>query len=266
MKPKVLVFSGYGLNSEAETKYAFDTAGAVATIVHINDLIENKKRLSDFQILAFPGGFSYGDDTGSGNAYANKLRNHLWPEIISFIRNDKLVIGICNGFQILVNLGLLPAVDKNYGIRQAALIHNNQARLITRWVDLSVENRTPWTAGIKQISMPVAHGEGKFHAGPDIMKKLQSKKMVALRFIRGEICSYADLPANPNGSSDDIAGISDESGRILGLMPHPERAQFFHQLPHWTYLADQYKREGKELPRNGPGHQIFVNAVRYFRN
>ena len=117
MKPKALVFSGYGLNCEEETKYGFELAGGTADIIHINDLIGGRVKLSDYQILAVPGGFSYGDDTGSGNAYANKLRNHLWQDFLRFIKQDKLIIGICNGFQILVNLGLLPALNKDYGRR-----------------------------------------------------------------------------------------------------------------------------------------------------
>ena len=266
MKPKVLVFSGYGLNSENETKQAFETAGARAYVVHINDLIGRKARLPDFQILCFPGGFSYGDDTGSGNAYANKLKNHLWQEILEFVNGDRLVLGICNGFQILANLGLLPALDSKFGERQIALIHNSQARLVTRWVDLSVENESPWFRDLRQISLPIAHGEGKFYAETDILAKLNSKRMIALKYTRGEICRYSDLPANPNGSRADIAGINDESGRILGLMPHPERAQFFHQLPNWTYLADDLRRKSKVIPKKGPGMKIFENAVRYFRN
>ena len=264
MKPKVLVFSGYGLNSENETKQAFETAGARAYVVHINDLIGRKARLPDFQILCFPGGFSYGDDTGSGNAYANKLKNHLWQEILEFVNSDRLVLGICNGFQILANLGLLPALNSKFGERQIALLHNSQARLVTRWVDLKVISSSPWLKNIHQISLPIAHGEGKFYAEAEILAKLKSKKMIALKYTRGEICRYADLPANPNGSLADIAGINDESGRILGLMPHPERAQFFHQLPHWTYLADKLRREGKSCPRTGPGLKIFQNAVKYF--
>jgi len=264
MKPKVLIFSGYGLNSETETKHAFDTAGGKAVIVHVNDLVAHKVSLADFQILCLPGGFSYGDDSGSGNAYANKLKNHLWQEILEFVNSDRLVIGICNGFQILANLGLLPALNSKFGERQIALLHNSQARLVTRWVDLRIENDSPWLSGISQISLPIAHGEGKFYAETEILAKLKSRRMIALKYSRGETCRYSDLPANPNGSLADIAGINDESGRILGLMPHPERAQFFHQLPHWTNLADKLRREGKSCPRTGPGLKIFQNAVRYF--
>ena len=265
-KPKVLVFSGYGLNCEEETKFAFDEAGGKAEIVHINDLIDGSKKLEQFQVLAFPGGFSYGDDTGSGNAYANKLRNHLWEKIDKFIKGDKLVIGICNGFQIIVNLGLLPALGKNYGDRQVALLHNDNARYTVRWVDLKVEEcSSTWVKNLPDFFAPIAHGEGKFYASDKVLKKLNENKQVVFRYTLREICELQNLDPNPNGSLEDIAGITDESGKILGLMPHPERAMFFTQFPHWTYLKEKFKREGKPIPKFGPGLQIFKNAVNYFK-
>jgi len=265
MKPKVLIFSGYGLNCEEETSYAFNLSGADSEIVHINDLIDGYKKLKNYQILAFPGGFSYGDDTGSGNAYANKLKNHLWQELVKFINGDHLVIGICNGFQIMVNLGLLPAFNKQYGQREIALTHNNNARYTVRWVDLKISSSTPWLSGITKLSLPIAHGEGKFFAPPEVLKELKQKKLIAAKYIKGEICRYQNLPANPNGSLDDIAGVTDETGRILGMMPHPERAIFFTQLPNWTFLKEKYIREGGKIPKVGPGLTIFQNAVRYFK-
>lgn len=264
IKPKVLVFSGYGLNCEEETKFAFDSAGAVAEIVHINDLIDGGKRFSDYRIIVFPGGFSYGDDTGSGNAFANKVRNHLWDKIKSFIDKDNLAIGICNGFQIMVNLGLLPAFDGNYGKRKVALLHNNNARYTVRWVDLKVTNKSPWLSNIKEISLPIAHGEGKFYADNKVVSNLNKYNQVALRYVKGEICNFQDLSVNPNGSLEDIAGITDQTGRVFGLMPHPERATFFTQLPHWTYLKEKFIREGKEISTYGTGLKIFQNAVDYF--
>lgn len=264
MKPKVLIFAGYGLNCDVETKFAFDRAGAETDIVHINDIILGLYRLKNYQILVVQGGFSYGDDTGSGNAYANKMKNHLWEEIEAFIKKDKLVIGICNGFQILVNLGILPATSGKYGVRESALLPNNSARYTVRWVDLQVKGNSPWLAGLTTISMPIAHGEGKFYTSDDILQKIKKKNMIALQYIDGEICKWMELPANPNGSLENIAGITDETGRILGLMPHPERAQFFYQLPNWTFIKEQYKRKGKEIPTEGPGMKIFQNAVKYF--
>lgn len=264
-KPKVLVFSGYGLNCEEETAHAFNLAGGQAEIVHINDLIDGRKKLSNYQILAFPGGFSYGDDTGSGNAYANKLKNHLWRDLIKFIEGDHLVIGICNGFQIITNLGLLPAFTSHYGKREVALTYNDNARYTVRWVDLTIAGSTPWLAGMSHISLPIAHGEGKFFAPQEVLKKLKAKNMIAAKYAKGEICQYQNLPANPNGSLENIAGITDETGRILGIMPHPERAIFFTNLPNWPLLKEKYVRDGKKIPEFGPGLKIFQNSAKYFK-
>jgi phosphoribosylformylglycinamidine synthase len=265
IKPKVLVFSGYGLNCEEETKFAFDWAGGIASIVHINDLIAGRFKLSDFQIMAIPGGFSYGDDTGSGNAYAHKMRNHLWEKLLNFITGDRLIIGICNGFQILVNIGLLPAIKK-YGEREIGLMPNKQARYVVRFVDLKVEtDKTPWLSGIDHLSIPVANGEGRLCIPDEILTDLKKKNLVALRYFKGEMSSYLGLPANPNGSEENIAGLIDPSGKILGLMPHPERAMFFTQLPNWTNMAEKFKREGKRIPTEGQGLAIFQNAVKHFR-
>ena len=239
IKVKILILSGYGLNCEEETACGFNQAGGQAEIVHINDLISKDKKPVDYQILVFPGGFSYGDDLGSGYAFANRVRNNLGEAITAFINQDKLVLGICNGFQILVSLGLLGEV---------ALKWNDSGRYIDTWVDLKVVGKTPWLEGIKELSLPVAHGEGKFYT--------RVKVATALKYINN---------TNPNGSFENIAGITDKSGRILGLMPHPERAMFFTQLPNWPNLKEEYLRIGKPLPKFGPGLKIFQNGVRYFQ-
>lgn len=263
-KPRVLIFAGYGLNCEEDTQFAFELAGATADIVHINDLIAKPKLLQKYQILAFPGGFSYGDDTGSGNAYASKLRNHLWSEIEAFVKKDTLVIGICNGFQILVSLGLLPAIDTQYGARQVSLLANTSARYTVRWVDVQVTNDSPWLKKIDTLSLPIAHGEGRLYADAAVRKTLADNQHIALKYISGEVCEYHTLPANPNGALDDIAGITDKSGKVFGLMPHPERSVAFTHLPHWTLLKEESLRTGKKLPKYGPGLAIFKNAVQYF--
>jgi phosphoribosylformylglycinamidine synthase subunit PurQ / glutaminase len=262
--PRALILSGYGLNCEEETKFAFELAGGVADIVHINDLIASPTLLKSYQILAFPGGFSYGDDTGAGNAFANKLQHHVGRELTTFVGRDTLTIGICNGFQIISNLGLVPAIDNSYGKRSVALVHNDSARYLTRWVDLEVQHDSPWLAGLQHLSLPIAHGEGKLFADNDLIKKLIANKQVVLRYISGETCKYSGLPANPNGSIKDIAGITDETSRVLGLMPHPERALFFTHQPHWPILSEQLKRKGKPLPSEAAGAAIFRNAVNYF--
>ncbi|MCE9549344.1 phosphoribosylformylglycinamidine synthase I [Candidatus Nomurabacteria bacterium] len=246
-KPKVIVLAGYGLNCEEETKFAFDSAGGDADIVHINDLISNPKMLSKYQILAFPGGFSYGDDTGSGKAYANKFKNHLAKELREFLSGDTLAIGICNGFQILTNLGILPG----------ALTYNSGGKYLDRWVDLEVKAKSPWLTGIKKISFPIAHGEGRYIANSKEYKDLKSNNQIAFSYIKGEVCGFQGLEANPNGSDYDIAGVMAYNGRVLGLMPHPERAMFSHQNPMW------YK--DKKVKPEGAGLQIFKNAVKYFR-
>ncbi len=253
--PRAIVLSGYGLNCEDETKFAFDLADARADIVHVNDLVAEKGKLKNYQILAIPGGFSYGDDTGSGKAYANKLKNHLREELEKFVSGDRLVIGICNGFQILTNLGLLPG----------ALLPNTSARYTDRWVDLKITGETPWLRGIKTLMVPIAHGEGRYFADPRTLAALQKTNAIAAKYTKGEICKYQDLAANPNGAVKDIASITAREGRILGTMPHPERAMFFTQLPHWPYLKEKLERQGKKLPVHGPGLQVFRNAVGYFK-
>ena len=195
--PRVLVFSGYGLNCEEETKFAFEYAGGEVDIVHINDLIARPKMLESYQIMAFPGGFSFGDDTGSGKAYANKFKNHLKKELEEFLNRDTLAIGICNGFQIMTNLGILPG----------ALFYNKNARYIDRWVDLKVDGKSPWLAGIKKISLPIAHGEGRYITNKEEYKNLQKNKQIAFTYTKGEICNFQNLEKNPNGADYDIAGV-----------------------------------------------------------
>ena len=265
IKPKILVLTGFGINCEEETKFAFDSTGGRSDIIHINDLIENTSKLIPYQILAIPGGFAYGDDTGAGNAYAHKLKNHLWENILNFIKKDKLVIGICNGFQILVNLGLLPGLNHGYGERVIGLMPNESPRYTVRFVDLKNDNSaSPWVSNISILSIPVSNGEGKLYASPSTLNEIKSKKLVAFRYFIGDMCNYLNLPASPNGSIDDIAGLTDESGRILGIMPHPERAMFMTQMPNWQLLKEEYIRQGKKLPKEGPGLKIFKNGIKYF--
>ena len=247
--------SGYGLNCEEETKFAFERAGAKADIVHINDLIAKKKSLKDYDILAFPGGFSYGDDTGSGKAYANKMKNHLVKELEEFVDRDTLTIGICNGFQIVTNLGLLPG----------GLMHNSGGFYIDRWVDMEVKGSSPWLTGIKKISLPIAHGEGRYTIESEQYKEMKRIGQIAFTYVKGEICKFQNLKANPNGAMHDIAGVLGYNGRVLGLMPHPERGMFFHHRPDWQLQKEIAKRKGKSLPKDGPGFQIFKNAVNYFK-
>lgn len=257
MKPKILILSGYGLNCEEETSYAFTLAGGGADIVHINDLILAKNKLSKYQILAIPGGFSYGDDTGSGKAYANKLKNQLSESLAKFAQADKLIIGVCNGFQILTQAGLLPG----------ALTFNNKPRYTVRWVDLKITARaqSPWLKGLNRLSLPIAHGEGKFFVKQETLAIIKKQRQIAGVYIKGEVCKSQNLPPNPNGSMADLAMLTSENGKILGTMPHPERAIFFTQAPDWTLQKEKLLRQNKPLPKYGPALQIFKNAINYFK-
>lgn len=263
---KALVLTGYGINCDEETAFAFEKAGAGAEIVHVNDLIKEPKMLRQFQIFAFPGGFSYGDDTGSGNALANKVRNNLWQDIMEFIEDEKLVIGICNGFQVIANLGLLPGFDARYGKRQVALAPNNTARYECRWVSLvNMSKKCVFTKGISEIRMPVAHGEGKFTASKDVLNRLNENGQIVFKYAKGEGLANGEFPFNPNGSMLDIAGICNETGRIFGLMPHPERNIFSTQPDDWALQKEILKRKGGSMPAGGAGMQIFRNAVDFFK-
>ncbi len=253
---KVLVFSGYGLNCEEEAAYGFTLAGAEAHIVHINDIIDRRVSIDRYSILCLPGGFAYGDDTGAGKAYGNRIRNHLGKDLGEFITSGKLVIGICNGFQILSQLGILPG----------ALTFNDNNRYTDRWVDMKVESDSPWLKGIKTLSSPIAHGEGKFYGDKKTLAKMKKEKSVALRYYKGETAAYQNLSANPNGSMENIAGVTSNKGRVFGLMPHPDRALFSTQLPNWSVKKEIAMREGETFPEYGPGLQIFKNGVSFFRS
>ena len=260
------MLSGYGINCEEETAFVFEKQGGEAEVVHINDLIEGHKKFADYQILAVPGGFSYGDDTGAGKALANKVYNNLREDILEFIRRDTLTIGICNGFQVITALGLVPAVDGDYGVRQAALMNNENARYVCRWVKLKVKSsKCVFTRGIDEIFVPVAHGEGNFYAEQGVLDKLVKDDQVVFQYIK-EDGSLADgeYPFNPNGAVMDIAGICDPTGRILGMMPHPERHLFTCNRPDYHYLKEVIERAGKQIPEEGEGNQLFENAVKYF--
>jgi phosphoribosylformylglycinamidine synthase I len=261
---KALIMSGYGINSEMETQEALARAGMGSDIVHINDLIAGRKTLSEYRLLVFCGGFSYGDDTGAGNAYANRVRNNLWGDLEKFLDGDNLVLGICNGFQILANLGILPAFDKQY-VRTIALMPNRNGVLECRFVNLQPVSDNFWTRGIGRMYCPVAHGEGNFFCSEETLLRLKKEDMVAFRYCRDDLSpAGGKYPYNPNGSLEDIAGIMSQDGKVLGLMPHPERAMEFTSLYDWPYQKEKLKREGVELPQESPNMQFFKNIARYF--
>jgi phosphoribosylformylglycinamidine synthase len=265
-KPRALVLTGYGINCDWETAFAFDKAGAEARRVHVNDLIDGHDSLDPYQILSFPGGFSYGDDISSGKVLANRVKTHLAEAIKRFIEKGGLVIGICNGFQVVVKYGLLGSPEGPIEEQKSTLTSNDSSRYEDRWVHLRPEDgRCVFTRGIDQLYLPVAHGEGKFYTDPQTLEGLEAAGCVVLRYADEEgQAAGGRFPWNPNGSLNDIAGISDPSGRVFGLMPHPERHLHFTQHPLWTRLAEECRREGRPLPEEGDGMAIFRNAVTYF--
>ena len=262
---KALIMSGFGINSEMETQEVLARAGMGADIVHINDLIDGKFSLRDYRLLVFPGGFSYGDDTGAGNAYANRVRNNLWKDVEEFLDGDNLVLGICNGFQILANLGLVPAFDRQYR-RDIALMPNRKGVLECRFVTLKPAADNLWTKGIERLYCPVSHGEGNFSCSKETLDRIRRQKMIAFTYCREDLSSArGEYPYNPNGSLEDIAGITSADGKVLGLMPHPERAMEFTNLYDWPLLREQMKRAGTALPAESMNMRLFRNVVDNFR-
>jgi phosphoribosylformylglycinamidine synthase len=266
MAARALILAGFGLNCDFETKYAFELAGARADRVHLSDLIAKRASLTDYDVIVFTGGFSWADDHGAGVLFAQRFRAHLGADILRFVEEGGLVIGICNGFQALVNLGLLPAVDRDYTKRDVALIANDCGNFQDRWVNLKVNAASPcvFTRDIDTVALPVRHGEGKLFAAPEMLERLAANGQVALTYCKGDGSpAQGEFPDNPNGSLDDIAGISDPTGRVFGLMPHPEAHLHFTNRPGWAKEKELLKRAGESLPKFGEGLKFFTNAVDY---
>ena len=227
MKPKTLVLRTAGTNCDGETAHAFELAGAAAERVHLNRILQNPSVLGDYQLLAIPGGFSYGDDIAAGRIFANQIVHHLRDPLRRFIEAGKPVIGICNGFQVLIKTDLLPGGGGGGGGGQSCtLAHNDCGRFIDRWIWLKPQSKKcVWTEGMGPLELPIAHGEGKFVPKDEAVRRsLWEDDQVAFTYAKpdGSPAGGA-LPDNPNGSIDDIAGVCDASGLVLGLMPHPER-------------------------------------------
>jgi phosphoribosylformylglycinamidine synthase subunit PurQ / glutaminase len=257
MKPKVLILRAAGVNCDGETAHAFDLAGARPEFLHVNRLIADPNLMADYQILAIPGGFSYGDDIAAGRILASQIRHHLAEAFARFIEAQKPLIGICNGFQVLVKTDLLPGELAGRAGQTCTLTNNQCGRFIDRWIHLATRSRKcVWTQGIDRLELPIAHGEGRFVPADDsIRKALWDNDQVALVYTRpdGSPANGA-APGNPNGSVDDIAGVCDGSGLVFGLMPHPERFVDAVQHPAWTRCG---------MSGEGKGLQIFRNAVKY---
>ncbi len=253
---KVLVLRAAGSNCDLETKYAFDFVGGSGDLVHINRLLEGEVDLLQYQILAIPGGFTYGDDISAGKVLANQLRYKLRDRLLEFHRRDKLIIGICNGFQVLVKAGLLPQV--NFGRQDVTLTFNDSGKFEDRWVHLRTRDSVcVFTQGVKDhVYFPVAHAEGKFVVrNSGVLQKLKQNRQIVFQYTAPDGGAPV-YPQNPNGSIEDIAGICDPTGRVLGMMPHPERFIDPTNHPQWT-------RTG--LQDEGDGVPVFRNAVQYFK-
>ncbi len=257
---KVLVITGVGLNCEKETAAAFASCGATAEQVHLNDLLNGKHTLEEYHILAFIGGFSFGDHLGSGTVFANRIKFRLAEDLRKFVAAGKLVIGICNGFQTLTRLGLAPALNGKYLEQQAALTNNDSGVFRDDWVTLKANPASPciFTKNIDTVRLPIRHGEGKFVADEAVLAEIEAKNLVVVRYASADGSPAAGFPENPNGALNDIAGICDETGRIFGLMPHPEAFLSPYNAPDW-----QEKKLAGELPEWGEGRIFFENAVAF---
>jgi phosphoribosylformylglycinamidine synthase len=261
--PRVLILRAPGTNCDKETAFAFERAGAVAEPLHINRVLESPERLRSFQILCIPGGFSYGDDVAAGRILGNQFQHHLVDAVQQFKADGKLILGICNGFQVLVKSGALLETDPVKG-PPATLTLNDSGKYEDRWVRLGVSSeRCVFLRGIQTMYLPVAHAEGKFvPRDAQVLGELEAAGQLVLRYqpLRGGKDATAGeklpFPDNPNGSTADVAGVCDSTGRVLGLMPHPERFIDPTQHPRWTR---------GEAGAVGDGMQMFRNAVEYFR-
>ncbi len=273
MTPRAIVIRTAGSNCDAELVRAFTLAGARTDLLHLDKLIAEPHRLDDYQLLGFPGGFSYGDDIASGRVFATRLRERLYPALRAAAERAALMIGVCNGFQVLTQVGLLPGPTSGGGEdwpatpppQTCALADNESARFIDRWLRIEPVPGSAciWTRPLAEqdwpddaLMLPIAHGEGRFLAQSDnILDALETRGQVALRYAEGH---------NANGSARRIAGICDRRGRIFGLMPHPERGMFTWQRDDYMEAKDKAQREGKQLPEASDGMALFANSAAYF--
>ena len=266
---KAVVLRAAGINCDVETEYALELAGAKAERVHINRIIEDKNALERYHILVVPGGFSYGDDVSAGKILANQIVHHLFEPIQKFIEDGKLVLGICNGFQVLVKAGILPGNDSGAPGRQneVTITYNDSGKFEDRWVYLAPQTeKCIFIEPDRYIYLPVAHAEGKVVTKDTIvLDTLKSEGHVAFKYV-DQNGNEGGYPVNPNGSVDSIAGLTDATGRVLGLMPHPERYVRPTQHPRWSRLfrIRGTRDEGRET-RDGDGMTIFKNALKYIQ-
>ena len=254
---KAIVLRAAGINCDLETQYALELAGAEAQRVHINRIIQSPDILDDCQIMVIPGGFSYGDDVAAGKILANQIVHHLADRLRAFIDAGKLVLGICNGFQVLVKTGILGKIDSTSPRQQITITNNDSGKFEDRWVYLAPSSRKcVFIDPEKRIYLPIAHGEGKVvFESDEVFEKIKAGDQIVFRYV-DENGNSGLFPVNPNGSTDSIAGLCDSTGRVMGLMPHPERFVRFTQHPHWTRLKDKTRADGRT---------VFYNAVKYVK-
>jgi len=259
---RALVVTGYGINCDREMAHACAASGFSVETRHAKELLENAALLEECSLLAFPGGFSFGDELGAAKAFANRLSAPALKERLErFAAEGGLIIGICNGFQLLVKLGLLPGG----GLPRCSLTYNDSCRFEARWAYHKVApSPCVFTQGLDRLYLPVRHGEGKFvSAGPDLQQQLFEKGRVALQYADGSGNTASRYPDNPNGSADAVAALTDETGRIFGMMAHPEAALYLTNHPRWTRIKEEKKRKGEPLPQYGDGFLLFQNAKEY---
>ena len=257
---RVLIPTGFGINCESETAYAFKLAGAQVQALHLNDLFETPDVLMRFQILALAGGFSFGDHLGSGRVLANRLRTRSGKALERYLANGGLVIGICNGFQTIVRLGLLPG--NQLGLPRISLAPNRKATFYDGWVTLAVDKQSPcvFTRGLPRMELPVRHGEGRIVCSDDVANAIETAHLIPVRYADPATGDPTDrFPLNPNGSVRSAAGICDASGRVFGLMPHPEAFLYPENHPDWRH------RKTPGAAGVPDGQLIFQNAVREAR-
>ena len=254
---KALVLRAAGINCDMETVHALELAGAETQSMHVNAIIENKSVLDQFQIMVFPGGFSYGDDVAAGRILSNQIIHHLREPLKKFIDEGKLILGICNGFQVLVKTGLLPGIDQ-FGKQESVTIsYNDSGKFEDRWVYLAPQtDRCVFIEQGRQIYLPIAHGEGKVLTKDQAtLEKLKTDGHIVFKYVDAD-GNEGGFPVNPNGSTESIAGLCDTTGRVMGLMPHPERFVRQTQHPRWTRLKGKAGNDGMT---------IFNNAAKYIQ-
>ena len=264
-----LVFAGNGINCEMETAHACRMAGFERVdIVSVWELLHGDVSLDAYHFLNLPGGFLDGDDLGSAKAHANRLQHSrvettgelLFDQVKRFVHGGKLILGICNGFQLMVKLGLLPALEGSWGVQEVTLTHNDSGRFEDRWVWLKTNLNSPcvYTRGMDVVYLPVRHGEGKFIARDSrVLEQLDENNQIVFRYWDPDCAQVTTrYPLNPNGSQGSIAAVCDPSGRLFGLMPHPEGYLDHTNHPHWTRMSE---------PVEGAGLALFRNAYRFVR-